>query len=238
LCRDYLRANKVAPSEISERELLSEIWQKLLGAVSWSNDGGEDPTDWSTNPHAPEDDGRVLFLIKEIGGFVALAHRREDVLRERFGKAKPGVGRPIVQPESEEHLHGEIDSVQDEDPFREIDSRRVWRGMLAMASREFGVDEDVSKLLQLFVKVPDIFEHSTGARWPIADIVAHLNAHFAPPEWRDRRVEDARKRLSNWIDRLMQKNALDITDLEALFARVARQLEREKGAARTETLYN
>lgn len=66
-------------------------------------------------------------------------------------------------------------------------------------------------------------------------IVALLNDHFPPPEWRDRRVEDARRRLTNWIRRLVRENALDATDLEALFARVARQLERGNCTAKVET---
>jgi hypothetical protein len=228
LCRDYLRANRVPDTEISEEELLSEIWQKLLGTVSWSNDEGMGvpaENDWSTNPHAPEHDGRVVWLIGEIGGFAAMAHRREDVLRERFGKAKPGIGRPIVQPDSDEDLHGiESDQIEGH-PFRDIDARRVWRGLLAMASHEFGSEEDVTKLLQIMVTAPDLFEDSSRSQWPVRRIVALLNHHFPPPDWRDRRVEDARRRLTNWINRLMRKNGLDATDLEALFASVARQLE-------------
>jgi hypothetical protein len=229
LCRGYLRANNVATSDISEQELLSEVWQKLLAAGSWSNGEAlvlaESPPDWSANPHAPENDGRVVWLIEEIGGFAAMAHRREDVFRERFGKSKPGMGRPLVQPENDEDFHQAVESAQDEDPFREIDARRVWRGMLAMASEVFGPKEDVTKLLQLLAMVPDIFEDSSGARWPVTSIVALLNTHFPPPEWRDRRVEDAKRRLTNWLNRLMKKNGLDTVDVEALFARVARQLE-------------
>jgi hypothetical protein len=37
------------------------------------------------------------------------------------------------------------------------------------------------------------------------------------------RVENARKRLLNWVQRLMRQNGLDAADLEAVFARVARQ---------------
>ena len=49
-----------------------------------------------------------------------------------------------------------------------------------------------------------------------------LNADFSPPRWADDRVENARKRLLNWLQRLMRQNGLDATDLEAVFARVAR----------------
>src|SRR5262249_13166004 len=55
-------------------------------------------TEWSVAPDAPERDGRVIWLIEEIGGFDAIAHRHEDILRQRFGRSQPGRGRPIVQP--------------------------------------------------------------------------------------------------------------------------------------------
>ncbi len=42
-------------------------------------------------------------------------------------------------------------------------------------------------------------------------------------------MEDAKRRLNKWINRLMQKNALDATDLQALFARVARLSEKVEG---------
>jgi hypothetical protein len=37
---------------------------------------------------------------------------------------------------------------------------------------------------------------------------------------------NAKRRLVNWIKRLMQKHGFDTTDLEDLFARVARNQER------------
>jgi hypothetical protein len=47
-------------------------------------------------------------------------------------------------------------------------------------------------------------------------------------------VEDAKKRLDNWINQLMKRNALDPIGLEALFARVARQHESRGGHVRRE----
>lgn len=230
LCRDYLGINRIGASEMSAEELVSEVWQKLLGTVSLpSDDGGEfsagNPNDWSTNPNVPADDGRVIWLIEQIGGSTALAHRYEDVLRQRYGRGRPGKGRPIVQFESDEDIL-EIESSEDDiNPLREGDARRVWQGLLVMASREFRSEEDAAKLLQVLTLVPDLFETTSGTQWPVTRIVALLNRHFPPPDWRDRRVEDAKRRLANWINRLVQKNALDAIDLEALFARVARQQE-------------
>ena len=54
-------------------------------------------------------------------------------------------------------------------------------------------------------------------------LVTILNAEFSPPPWSDDRVENAKKRLLSWVQRLMRQNGLDATDLEAVFARVARQ---------------
>ena len=54
------------------------------------------------------------------------------------------------------------------------------------------------------------------------DLSRFLNAEFSPPSWSDDRVENARKRLLNWVQRLMRQNGLDATDVEAVFARVAR----------------
>ncbi len=81
----------------------------------------------------------------------------------------------------------------------------------------------------MLARAPDIFEESSGRQWPVRRLVALLNEHFPPPDWRDRRVEDAKRRLNKWINRLMQKNALDATDLQALFARVARLSEKVEG---------
>jgi hypothetical protein len=238
LCRDYLRKRRIPPSELTPEELLSEIWQKMLGTVSLDNDEAQrvtpsPPAEWSVSP-SPEQDGRVVWLINEIGGAGAIGHRYEDIKRERWGKPIPGRGRRIVQPEDGEPLEG-VDQNWDEGrSLREADSRMIWSGMLAMSTREFRSTEDVAKLLQLLARFPDLFDASSGSQWPVRGIVALLNVYFPPPEWRDRRVEDARKRLTNWIKRLTRENALDATDLEALFARIGRQLEEEKGTVRSE----
>jgi hypothetical protein len=75
----------------------------------------------------------------------------------------------------------------------------------------------------MLAKVPGVLDGSDGSRWPVGRLVAILNAEFSPPPWSDDRVENAKKRLLNWVQRLMRENGLDATDLEAVFARVARQ---------------
>jgi hypothetical protein len=74
LCRQYLRSKLEAASEISSEELVSEVWAKLIGSITMPdpNDTAErsnfpDPSDWSIDPHVPENDGRVVWLIREVG---------------------------------------------------------------------------------------------------------------------------------------------------------------------------
>jgi hypothetical protein len=231
LCSSYLRKERVTTSELTPEELLSEIWLKLLGTVSL-----DDKVDsfmpaiiaeWSVDPDVPERDGRVEWLIGEIGGPNALAHRHEDILRQRFGRSRSGRGRPLVQPSVEDETF-ELDLEPDQAiPFQQKDADRTWRGLLATANRQFQQHDDVSMLLRLMNDVRDILEDSSS-QWPVNRIVALLNQHFPPPTWTDRRVDNAKKRLINWINRLMQKYGLDATDLEALFAGVARAEEGSK----------
>jgi hypothetical protein len=72
---------------------------------------------------------------------------------------------------------------------------------------------------------------ATGFRWAVS---VALNLRFPPPSWTERRVDNAKRRLLNWISRLMRKNGLDSVDLEGVFARVARQHERNEPGPFTE----
>jgi hypothetical protein len=224
LCSSYLRNKRVKTSELTTRELLSDVWIKLLGTVSLDDTEEFTPAaapEWTVDPQTPERDGRVVWLIEEIGGAEAIAHRHEDIRRQRFGRAKPEVGRPIMQLEDET---GEDLDPDQSDGLRRMDAYRIWAGLIAMADQEFQRRDDVSTLLRLMNDFRDLLEDSS-AQWPVKTIVALLNERFPPPTWTDRRVDNAKKRLLNWINRLMQKNGLDATDLEDLFARVARRKE-------------
>jgi hypothetical protein len=226
LCRHYLRSKPADASEISSEELVSEVWAKLIGTITMPdpNDATErsnfpDPSDWTIDLQVPENDGRVIWLIREVGGHRALAHRCEDIRRRRWGRATPGVGRPLVQPSELPDLEAD----PDEGGLGPADALNVWRGVLITAERTFQPDDDVCKLLRLLAKVPEVLEGSHGSRWPVGRLVTILNTEFSPPPWSDDRVENAKKRLLNWVQRLMRQNGLDATDLEAVFARVARQ---------------
>jgi len=232
MCSEYLRRNGISAQEITANELLSEVWLKLVGTVALPNDKdfpALDPAEWSVDLHMPERDGRIVWLIEEIGGSKAISHRVADVWRRRFGR-----DRTTVQIEGDEDSSDNEACPEGDTSLRAADARRVWLGLLAMASKEFGPEEDVAKLLGVLAREPDIFDESSGTQWPVRRLVALLNEHFPPPDWKDRRVDDAKRRLTNWINRLMKRNALDAVGLEDLFARVARRQEGQGRGIRRE----
>jgi hypothetical protein len=227
LCEKYLRRRHVSAAEVTADELLSEIWQKLLGTVSLGSGESAFPAEWTINLDAPEHDGRVVWLLREIGGSDAIAHRHEDILRQRHGRFQHGRGRPITQLEDEDEST-EIASEPDQPiTLQYLDAHRVWRGMFITANSQFQSQDDVLLLLRVMDDVRDILEESSG-QWPIKRMVDLLNNRFAPPPWTNDRVDNAKRRLVHWIKRLMQTNGFDTIDLEDLFARVARN--QEKGA--------
>ena len=237
LCRDFLRNQRVPSSETTPEELLSEVWQKLLGTASIQNEempdlALPDPSQISIDAGSPERDGRVVWLIDQIGGSEALAHRREDILRRQFGRAPAGSGRRMVQPANDGEFSEIVSDSDASSALEAADGLRIWRGLLATADLQFQRNDDLSMLLQLLAQDPDILQNSSGGHWPIADIVAELNKRFSPPLRTGARVDSAKRRLLNWISRLKQKNGFDNVDLEGLFARVARQQERSNQGAR------
>jgi hypothetical protein len=231
LCRNYLRKCLVPAAEVTPEELVSEIWQKLLGTVSLDDEQTEEltalPPEWSVDLDAPERDGRVVWLIREIGGFAAIAHRLEDISRQRHGRFQPGRGRPIVQLGDEDEP-AEIASGREEpNMFHDVDARRIWRGLVITANLQFQAHDDVLMLLRVMDDVRDILDESSG-QWPIKRMVDLLNTHFPPPSWTDDRVDNAKRRLLNWIKHLRQTHGFDTTDLEGLLARVARKQEKSE----------
>jgi len=241
LTRLYLRNRRVLASEVTPEELVSEIWQKLLGMGSFGtmNELPESlpvaPAEWSIDPHAPERDGRVVWLIEQIGGLDGLSHRHEDILRQRFGRSSRERGRRIVQPGI---AHGPSDipaEPEEGSGLADTDAQRVWSGLLITAGLEFQPTDDVRMLLRLMADDPDILDASSSEQWPVKQIVASLNLRFSPPPWTERRVDNAKRRLINWISRLMRKNGLDAVDLEAIFARVGRQHEHNQPGRFTRT---
>jgi hypothetical protein len=227
LCRNYLDRGRVSASEMTPEELVSEVWQKLLGTVSLDVDepaasAMPNPTGW-TVADTPDGDGRVVWLIEEIGGSAAIGHRYEDILRQRYGRYRPDLGRPVVQPGTAEDPPEMSLPPAGDDALHAADARLALRGLLSTAEEHFQRDDDIFLLLRLLTDDPGILEDSAGGQWPVTAMVASLNRRFAPPPWSAGRVDQAKRRLIRWIERLMHRNGLDATDLEGLFARVARQ---------------
>lgn len=207
-------------------ELASEIWVKLLGAASLNNAREPLPVmasdEWAIDPE-PARDGRVLWLIEGIRGSDVLSHRHVDVFRWLFGRS-----RRIIQPRTDE---GSPDISTDPDVeggLNDTDARRVWRGLLITAGLEFKPSDDVLMLLYVMDNDPDIMEAWSGEQWPIKTMVDALNRSCSPPLWTDRRVDNAKRRLQNWLCRFMGTNGFDKVDVEGLFARVARRHDRDE----------
>jgi hypothetical protein len=180
LCENYLRRWHVPAAEVTPDELISEIWQKLLGTVSLDRDETEEgittlPPEWSINPDAPERDDRVAWLINEIGGSAAIAHRHEDLRRQRHGRFQHGRGRQTTQLGDED---GAIQITLDPDEpstLEHADVHRVWRGLLITANLQFPKHDDVSMLLRV---IDDVRDPLGRVVQPMAD---QKNDRFAKP---------------------------------------------------------
>jgi len=227
-----LRQSPSADRNAEALELFSEVVAKLVGATSGADDAvgdhvRRDVTEPWTLDDDPKRDGRVAWLIGEIGGQKALAHRYEDIRRRRHGGKWRRDGYRHVQLEE---AHVENLAVEPDDPHHQTDVRRAWLGLLALAQVEFRPDEDVAILLDVMACDPEV-QSGFGAEWPISKIIAALNLRRPTRPWNDDRVDNAKKRLKNWIGRLMRDNGLDAVDLVGLLARRGRSLESEKPAS-------
>lgn len=256
-------------------ELLSEVMAKLLGVASLPADreaGGdaaladgeeseakephdedkalgaslELPGNWDKLD--PKRDQRVTWLIEQIGGPRALAHRYEDMRRQRWGRwGQPGYRNVQIsalasetgaEAESEEETLGRYADrsyplrEEQEDPHHAGEIQRAWHGLLAIAERQFKPDDDVSRLLRLLAQDADV-QAGFGSAWPVRTIVEALNRRHPAPAWDDDRVDNAKKRLKNWIVRMKREQNLDSIDLMSLFVRVAREREVQPSAAAT-----
>jgi hypothetical protein len=211
------------------RELSSEVMAKLFGAVRAEPLAGNQVEEAGAQDRMADDDpkrdARVAWLIAQVGGPRALTHRYEDIRRRRFGGKWSEHGYRHVQLEPE-HVEGL--SVDPDDPNYEADIRSAWLGLLALAKSEFRRDEDPAIVLDLMENDPEI-QSGFDKEWPIAAIVAALNRSHPTPSWNDDRVENAKRRLKNWIVRLMRNNGLDTTDLMDLLARHGRRNVRAEG---------
>jgi hypothetical protein len=224
-CKDYIAAASRSDWRIGEweaDELSSEVFAKMLGVsgIGMVHDPAVDsgkevpaiPDNWTYCE-------RVTWLVDQVGGPQALKHRHEDIRRRRHGGKWRGGGYRQVQLKT---AHVEGLSVKPDDPHREEDARKAWRGLLAMAASEFKPAADALLLLGLMARDPEV-QAGFGAEWPVSKLVSALNLKHPIPPWNDDRVENAKKRLKNWIVRLKRIHGLSTDDLEDLFARRGRK---------------
>jgi hypothetical protein len=226
LCTAYIVSLHIPISERDSEahELFSEVMAKLLGVAgagdTHSGGDGEDIPHVLPIDADPKCDGRIAWLLSGVGGRQALTHRHEDIHRRRHGRWREGGYR--VDQLGEEHV---LDlAIEPDDPLHEQDQQSIWRGVLIAAKSEFRPSEDVSVLLHLMANDVEVqFEFGSG--WPVRRMVDALNRLQPNSPWNDDRVENAKRRLTNWITRLKRDRGLDSTVLMDFFARLARKRE-------------
>jgi hypothetical protein len=193
------------------------VMAKLLGIVRADWSAGEqadgDVGHVLTTHQDPKLDERVEWLLREIGGMLGLKHRKQDIWRRLTG------GGRVTQLEPK---HVETWGEEPVDPFHDDDLRQSWCGLRERAKSVFRPEEDAAIVLHLIATDAKIRDGFDG-RWPIGAIVAALNRSHPGRPWNDDRVENAKRRLTNWIERLGRDNGLDSTALMDLLARYARK---------------
>ena len=225
-CAAYVasRGTPVANRESESLELFSEVMAKLLGATSADGqhadpvDEGPEP-DWTVHQD-PKLDGRVTWLVAEIGGRQALGHRHEDIRRRLYGRWREGSYK-VEQLADEHTVELAVDPI---DPHEDEDNRRAWRGLLVAAKSQFEANEDVAVLLDLLASDSEI-QAGFGSEWPVRQIVDTLNGRKPSRPWNDDRVDNAKKRLKGWIARMRKKYQVEAADLMHIFAEHARRQE-------------
>jgi len=248
-CRNYIASlgTPVVDRDSHTLELFSEVMAKLLGATSRADhpepvsDGGPAASEmphWTIDETDPRKDGRVAWLIDEAGGARSLSHRFEDIRRQRWGRWQSSGYRTVqmealqksdegeaVEPERmlAQRADGSVELHSDPDVGRETDEMRLaWSGLLVLAEKQFAADDDVFSLLRLLDQDSDI-QAGFGSEWPIGQIVRALNADGGQRPWTDDRVDNAKRRVRNWLTRIQRDQSLDRTDLLALLVRCARR---------------
>lgn len=233
LCAAYVASRGASHNESDVLELFSEVMAKLLGAATSGDrqrpgerDGEEPKPDWTIDED-PKRDGRVIWLVSEVGGRQALAHRHEDIRRRLYGRWREGSYK--VEQLEEDHIVGL--AVEPTDPYENEDNRRAWLGLVAAAKSEFEPNEDVSVLLDLLANDSEI-QAAFGSEWPVRKIVDTLNQRNPTRLWNDDRVDNAKKRLKAWIGRVRRDYKIEPADLMHLFAHYASKHELTKNVRR------
>ena len=246
MCAAYLAA--VGGPAGDRDELVSQVFAEQLvgvGVLPSPDDGGQVkqkvgiqeeqlsqlPSGLVVDEHDPKRDGRVAWLIAEIGGRRALSYRYEDIRRFLFGGKWGSSGYIFVQPPVLPDVP--VQPVDGEGDQAASDLERIWKGLLILTQKPdcFPANDDVLLLVQLLAEDVNVRE-SFGPSWPISMIVKIMNERHPARPWNDDRVDNAKRRLVNWVERLRRIQGLDMVDLEALFVGVARKREVRMQVAR------
>jgi hypothetical protein len=229
-----LRATSVHREEAAERDTRTMEANERSDPAQRVRESGAPPP-WLAkgrfDPWEPMRDARVIWVVEETCNRQALFHRYEDTRRRDRGGKWDGSGYPLVTVDNQtiERLSGHYDPAEDEtDSLQAEDSRRAWRGLVALTGRQFGPDDDVVALVQVLAEDRGTQE-SFGSQWPIGKIARALNERQANAAWNDDRVENAKRRLTKCIVKIKQTHGLDAVDLRALLARYARECEADAG---------
>jgi hypothetical protein len=213
LCAKFIGRTSRTGAKIDRESEAAELFSEVMAKLLMGGTAVEATQRWETNDD-PKRDGRVGWLIETVGGSQALSHRHEDIRRRQYGGKWKEDGYRQVQ--LEQH-HVDALSVDADDPLHDEDVRRIWRGLLAAAKSDFKSNDDVSILLDLLAHDSDV-QAEFGSEWPVSKIVGELNQRHRGSIWNDDRVDNAKKRLKNWIGRMKRDLGLDSADLMDLLA--------------------
>ena len=237
MVKKYLGNN---PDRESESRLLSsQIVMRLIGAGSPIEESPTYPPDLL----GASDDDRVRWLLQDVSrGLIPLI--QEDIRREQFGRV-PGGGYRTVQAAALRHDISANDSESDDatlerlqyehDPQSgeraelsyELQTARILQGIRACIHAKFGAGSDEGCLIEVLANTTDLqdeFDLYKDHQWPIAKIAACLGERFSTGPWTIDRIDNARRNIRRWIDRLKTARGLTASELQALFAAVAKKL--------------
>jgi hypothetical protein len=233
MCHEHLHRNFADWSDIVPDALVRQVYTKLIGAIQLPAEDDERvpssiPKAWRKS-ESPEQDGRVAWLVDQVASAAALTHRCEEIRKERHGRAVSGGGRRRADPSGDKPVPGGETQLRT-GQLLATDMREIWLGLLATAEQRFPPDSDRFRLLQVLASRPDTFDDG-GSQWPVERLIELLDARFSPPPWSRNRLDDAKRGLVTWVQRVMRDNGLDAVGLQTTFARVARKKEPGKTSA-------
>jgi len=147
---------------------------------------------------APERDGRVVWLIDQIGGSAGIAHRREDILRRRFGRASRETAAPWCSREATASSRRWCRMQMRQAHWRQQTACASGAGSLRRLSLSFG-RAMTFEAASSAGGTPRDLQDSSGGQWPITELVVQLNNRF-PPRNMDGRSRGQRKKTIAEVD--------------------------------------